>query len=94
MLQDCGIKTHTQVQVYVYVDSDEEFENGLYRCNKLKEWDTNPFVMFNIDNYRSQRIIDLARWANKKMIFWSTDFDSYRKKVIKGYEQKSLFDEY
>lgn len=77
MLKDCGMNTRQHVQVYVYVDSDDEFESGLYRCNKLKEWKVNPFVMFNIDKIKTQRIQDLMRWANRKMIFWKSEFFEY-----------------
>lgn len=81
MLKYCGINTRSNVQFYVHVDSDDEFESGLYRCNKLKEWKTNAFVMFNIDNPKTQRIQDLMRWANRKMIFWNCNFSEYSRTV-------------
>lgn len=49
MIQNCGLNTRSKVQVYVYVDSNDEFESGLYRCNELKKMKVNAFVMFNID---------------------------------------------
>lgn len=65
------------VQFYVYIDSDNDFENGLYRCKKLKQLGTNAFVMFNQKSYRTNRIKKLMRWANRKWLFWSTDFENY-----------------
>lgn len=82
LLKDAGFsdsKLRNSVQIYVYVDSDDEFDGGLYRCNKLKSMNCNPFVMYNIDNNRTQRIKDLQRWANNKFIFWSSDFKDYSK---------------
>ena len=82
LLRDAGFshsKLRNSVQIYVYIDSDEEFDSGLYRCNILKSMNCNPFVMFNIDNNRTQRIKDLQRWANNKFVFWSSDFKDYSK---------------
>lgn len=84
MLKDCGMNTRQHVQFYVYVDSDDEFESGLYRCNKLKEWKVNAFVMFNIDRPRTQRIQNLMRWANRKHYFWKLSYDEYS-----GVEEKN-----
>lgn len=67
-----------QVQFYVYVDSDQDFDSGLYRCRKLKELGTNAFVMLNQNTKRTQRLKDLARWANRKWLFWSCDFEEYQ----------------
>lgn len=65
------------VQFYVYVDSDRDFESGLYRCRKLKELGTNVFVMLNQNTRRTQRLKDLARWANRKWLYWSCDYSNY-----------------
>lgn len=79
MMKDCELNTRQKVQIYTYVDSDNEFESGLYRCNELKKLNVNAFVMYNIDNPRTQRISDLMRWVNKKMFFWKYSFDEYLK---------------
>jgi hypothetical protein len=79
MMKDCGLNTRQKVQIYTYVDSDNEFESGLYRCNELKKLNVNAFVMFNIDNPRTQRVQDLMRWVNKKMFFWKYSFEEYMK---------------
>jgi hypothetical protein len=65
------------VQFYVYVDSDKEYESGLYRCQELKKLFCNAFVMFNMNSERTPRIQRLRRWANKKQLFWSIDISEY-----------------
>lgn len=70
------------IQFYIYVDSDKDFESGLYRCNKLKDTGTNAFVMFNTKAKRTQRIKDLQRWSNRKWLFWGTTFEDYTKKAM------------
>lgn len=69
------------IQFYVYVDSDRDFESGLYRCRKLKELGTNAFVMLNQTTKKTRRMSDLARWANRKWLYWSCDFDNYRRDI-------------
>jgi len=67
------------VQFYVYVDSDEEYDSGVYRCRELKKLRCNAFVMFNIDNEQTQRIKNLKWWSKGKVYFWImdlVDFDS------------------
>lgn len=79
MLKNQGLKIRQYAQFYVYVDNDEEFDSGLYRCNTLKELGTNPFVMFNIDNERTKRIVNLQSWANFKGYFWKSNFEDFCK---------------
>jgi hypothetical protein len=69
-----------KVQFYCYVDngSEEEYQSGLYRARELKQLSCNAFIMYNIDNERSQRIKDLQRWANRKMLFWQLDIENYK----------------
>ena len=70
-----------KVQFYVYVDndSDEEYNSGVYRCRELKKLGCNSYVMYNIDNEKSQRITHLRQWSNAKMHFWRCDIDEYVK---------------
>lgn len=67
------------VQFYVYVDSDSEYESGVYRCRELKKFHYNAFVMFNIRNKPTSRINKLRRWANRKPIYWSIDISEYNR---------------
>jgi hypothetical protein len=81
MLNDCGLNVRAYGQVYVYCDSDAEFDSALYRCRKLKEWGANPYIMFNIDNVRTTRISHLIQWANNKFYFWGCEFEEYYRDV-------------
>jgi hypothetical protein len=65
------------VQFYVYVDSDDDYESGVYRCRELKKLSCNSFVMFNIDNEQTQRIKGLKRWSKGKNYFWLFDIDDF-----------------
>jgi len=77
-----GINLRHNVEFYVYVDSPKQFESGLARCRQLKEWGTNPFVMYNRDSPQTEEIKHLQRWANLKWIFWKIDFAEYNRKVL------------
>ncbi len=79
LLEEYGFNLRSEVQFYVYVDDDDDFFTGLYRCWVLKELNTNPFIMFNMDAKRTQRIKDLQRWTNRKELFWSCNFFDYAK---------------
>jgi hypothetical protein len=77
-----------KIQFYVYIDndSDEEYESGVYRCRELKKLSCNAFVMYNIDNPATQRIINLRRWANRKRLFWQFDISGYKHKTQEKFE--------
>lgn len=94
MLKDCGINTRQHVQIYVYIDNDTQFDSGLYRANKLKEWKTNAFVMYNIDKPKTKRIKDLIRWTNRKSYFWSCDFSDFSKNIQSTDKKQKLISEY
>lgn len=77
-----------KVQFYVYVDngSEEEYQSDIYRCRELKKLYCNAFVMFNVDNVATQKIIDLRRWVNRKKLFWQFDISEYKNAIReKGY---------
>lgn len=73
LLRKLGFDLRRKVQFYVYIDSDAQYESGLRRCQLLKAWGTNAYVMFNIDQPRTHRIKRLQRWANRKWLYWSSD---------------------
>lgn len=84
ILQDAGFsksKLKSLVQFYVYVDSDADYDTGVYRCRELKKLNCNPFVMYNIDQKKTKRIKELQRWANRKWAFWSCDISEYDRSV-------------
>lgn len=67
-----------EIQFYVYIDSDHDFDSGLHRCNTLKRLGVNAFVMFNSNNKRTRRIKKLQRWVNRKWLYWKLDFEEYK----------------
>jgi hypothetical protein len=86
LLQRAGFtknKLRAKVQFYVYVDSDsdEEYNSGVYRCRELKKLGCNSYVMYNINNERTQRIKDLKRWSNRKVCFWCVDIVDYKANI-------------
>jgi hypothetical protein len=70
-----------RVQFYVYVDSDEEYNSGVYRCRELKKLSCNAYVMYNIDNQRTQRIKDLQRWSIRKIFYWINNISNYKANI-------------
>lgn len=82
LLKEVGIHIKNYVQYYVYCDkSDGEygFKSALERCKILKENGTNAYVMLNIDEEPTTQMKHLKRWANRKHIYWSIDFEDYNK---------------
>jgi hypothetical protein len=80
LLREAGFTKNilrAKVQFYVYIDSDADYDNGVYRCRELKKLGCNTYVMFNIDNKQTQRIIDLKRWSKGKAAFWGIDIADY-----------------
>lgn len=81
LLRDAGINLRQLVQFYVYCDdSDGEYGivSAIERCRLLKGWNTNPWVMLNIDRTPTKAMRHLKRWANQKQIFWSIDISVYK----------------
>lgn len=79
LLKSVGINIRSNVQFYVYCDSDSAYDDTVWRCRYLKELNTNPFVQYNIDKKPTQRINNLRRWANRKQAFWSFDISDYNR---------------
>ena len=78
ILNDNHINTRNKVMFYVYVHSDEQFDNALGRCNLLRQYNVTPYVMLNQDVEHTKRMKTLKRWC-RPWIFWSTDFEKYRR---------------
>lgn len=81
LLKKAGVNVRTKVQFYVYCDDsvtgEYGIESALKRCRLLKEMGTNPYVMLNIDSTPSAEMKRLKRWANRKRIFWTVDYEDY-----------------
>jgi hypothetical protein len=83
-------KLRAKVQFYVYVDSDDEYKSGVYRCRELKKMGCNAYTMFNIDNERTQRIKDLQRWSIRKIFYWMNDIADYKTNIKESKIKKKL----
>jgi len=79
LLKSVGISIRSNVQFYVYCDSDQAYDDAIWRCRYLKKLNTNPFVQYNIDKKPTKRIQQLRRWANRKQAFWSFDIADYNR---------------
>lgn len=77
LLKDTGFDLKRKVSFYVLAGFNSTFEDDLYRCEKLKEWGTQAFVMPY--HKKDKRINDLARWANRPWLYWSIPFEKYKK---------------
>lgn len=78
ILNNAGIRVKNDCLFYVYVHDDASFRDGLRRCQDLRSWRANPYVMLNMDAPRTQRLTDLKRWCIPQ-IFWTCDFDEYQR---------------
>lgn len=67
---------------YVYTHNDAEYSSAVKRCSILKAAGATPFIMYNREAERSQRIRDLQRWVNRPWIFWACDLADYNKQEI------------
>jgi len=70
-------KLRVMVQFYVYVHDDAAYKSGVYRCREIKKMGCNTYLMYNIENKQTQRIINLKRWSKGKMAYWKFDVADY-----------------
>lgn len=82
LLKEHGINIRSDVQFYVYLDNESQYQDAVNRCRVLKDLGTNPFVMFNINNEPTKKINALRRWANRKQVFWICDITDYNRRKI------------
>jgi hypothetical protein len=75
ILRDAGVNLRQNVEFYVLAGYNTTFNQDLYRCHRLKAEGTNAFVMPFHKN--DPKINALARWANRKWLYWSIDFKDY-----------------
>jgi len=74
ILKQSGFNLRNQIGFYVLVEFDSTHEQDLHRVNTLKEKGVNSFVM----QYKpSQFSKHLARWANRRQLYWSMDYKDY-----------------
>jgi hypothetical protein len=68
LLTSAGIKPQN-IMVYVLVGFNSTFEQDMYRTKKLIDLKVKPFIMQynrNSTKKRDPKLIDLARWINKR----------------------------
>lgn len=80
MLDNAGIDIKNKTIWYVYMDSDDAYEDALERCNILRGHKALPFVMVNMDAERTQRMTDLKRWTAPQA-FFRVPFEEYDRSV-------------
>lgn len=81
LLKEVGIRLRN-VQFFVLTNFNTTLEEDLYRCSKLKEWGTNPYIMI-FEKEKAPKILrKLQRWANRKHFFWSGPFSEYKQLSI------------
>ena len=86
LLKEAGIDTRHLVQIYVLVDFNTTLDDDVYRCELLKKHETNAFVMAYRPPDKSyppamknKHVKHIQRWANRKWVFWATDYKNYKK---------------
>lgn len=80
MLKDAGINTRRNVAFYVLCGYNTTYEEDMYRVMKLRENRCHAFVMkYHEDD---AKLNHLARWADKREIFWSTNPEDYKGGVL------------
>lgn len=77
ILYNAGVNLRNCANFYVYIHSDDQFENALERCQILKSLNCLPYIMVNKDTVITKRMRDLKRWT-RPQIFFSCDFEQYR----------------
>ena len=77
VLKDHDVCPKNKCDFYVYCDSDESFDDALYRVNVLRSIGASAFVMYNCTRPKTRRIRDLVRWCNRKCLYWTVPFEKY-----------------
>lgn len=74
LLKNTGFNIRSEIQIYVLVGYNTSPAEDIYRCRTLKELGTNAYVMPYKDTKWTRR---LARWANRKWLYWSCDIEGF-----------------
>ena len=70
--------------VYCLTNYNSTMEQNLYRIYTLRDMGYDPYVMIYDKEHAPQKIRDLQRWCNNKIIFKSCrDFNDYKRGVAK-----------
>ena len=77
LLRNAGFDT-SHIAFYVLTGYDSTFEEDLYRVQFLKDHRCAAFVMQYVRTPMSKK---LARYANRRWLYWSTSFEEYLRKT-------------
>lgn len=70
--------------VYCLTNYNSTMEQNLYRIYTLRDMGYDPYVMIYDKEHAPQKIRDLQRWCNNKIIFKSCrDFNDYKRGAVK-----------
>jgi len=86
-----GIKPQN-IMIYVLVGFNSTFEEDMYRTKKLIDLKVKPFIMqFNRNSTkkRDPKIIDLARWINKRYYNFM-EFKDYKGRRVMEVKQEAM----
>ena len=78
LLMDAGINLRNLGLVYVYTDGDNDFDSALERCRRLRSMNVLPYPMFNRHAVKTQRMMNLRRWA-RPWTFFKMDYQDYNR---------------
>jgi len=79
LLKDHGINTRRNVSFYVLAGCNGSgFEDALQRISKLKAERCGSFIMMYQE---TPDLMALARYCNKRSLYWNFPFDDYDRKV-------------
>lgn len=74
ILKDAGF-TPRNIQFYVLTGFNTSFEDDIHRVNLIRE---NGFCAFVMQYKKTQLSRMLARYANRRWVYWSVPFDEYK----------------
>jgi len=80
ILKDAGINTRRNVSFYILAGYNGD-KTAYQRCKILRDLRCNSFVMMYSE---TQELKNLARWANRRQLYWSMNFDDYKKVKANG----------
>lgn len=77
MLQDAGVNTRHDVNIYVLCGYNTTIDEDIYRCQTLKELKTGAYAMPYV---KTPEINALCRWTARKQLFFGHEFKDYKRR--------------
>lgn len=76
-----GFDLKHDLNVYVYCHDDTQYDDAVARCRILRSRMVTAYVMCNIDQPRTPRMIQLQRWTARPWIYYCCDIADYDRSV-------------